>query len=80
MCHHCQDCFSCIGLKNKQYCIFNKQYTKAEYEKTVAHLIKKMQTDGERGEWFPKEFSPFAYNESFAHFYDQATEQDALKL
>ena len=80
MCHHCQDCFGCIGLKNQQYCIFNKQYTKEEYEKTVAQLIKKMQADGERGERFPKEFSPFAYNESFAYFYDPATEQEALKL
>ena len=28
MCHHCQDCFGCVGLRNKQYCILNKQYTK----------------------------------------------------
>lgn len=80
MCHHCQDCFGCIGLKNQQYCIFNKQYTKEEYEKTLAQLIKKMQADWERGERFPKEFSPFAYNESFAYFYDPVGEQEALKL
>src|SRR5207302_864058 len=27
----CQDCFGCVGIKDKQYCIFNKQYTKEEY-------------------------------------------------
>src|SRR3989344_5559338 len=24
----CEDCFGCINMKKKQYCIFNKQYTK----------------------------------------------------
>ncbi|MDR2416416.1 MAG: hypothetical protein LBD75_07670 [Candidatus Peribacteria bacterium] len=36
-------CFGCIGLRNKEYCIFNKQYTKAEYEKLVAEIIEQMQ-------------------------------------
>lgn len=45
MCHHCTDCFGCVGLKNQQYCIFNKQYTPEEYEKTVAQIIKKMESD-----------------------------------
>ncbi len=35
-CINCQsntsDCFACISLRNKQYCILNKQYTKEEYE------------------------------------------------
>src|SRR5258708_2779981 len=26
------DCFGCVGLKKKQYCILNKQYSKEEYE------------------------------------------------
>jgi hypothetical protein len=28
-----KDCFGCVNLKRKQYCILNKQYTKDEYEK-----------------------------------------------
>lgn len=28
----CRDCFGCAGLKNKQYCIFNQQYTQEEYK------------------------------------------------
>jgi hypothetical protein len=35
--------FGCIGLRNQQYCILNKQYTKEEYEKTVALIIEHMQ-------------------------------------
>lgn len=42
-CSDCKDCFGCIGLRNRQYCILNKQYTKDEYEPTVAKLIAHMQ-------------------------------------
>ena len=31
-CSGCMYCFGCSNLKNKQHCIFNKQYTKAEYD------------------------------------------------
>ncbi|MEK9147427.1 MAG: hypothetical protein AAB593_00710 [Patescibacteria group bacterium] len=34
--------FGCISLKNKQYCILNKQYTKEEYEELVPKIIKHM--------------------------------------
>jgi hypothetical protein len=32
-CNNCQNCIGCINLRNKRYCIFNKQYTKEEYFK-----------------------------------------------
>lgn len=32
-CHNCTDCIGCIGLRNQHYQIFNKQYSKEEYEK-----------------------------------------------
>ncbi len=31
-CSSCRDCFSCTNLSQKQYCIFNEQKTKTEYE------------------------------------------------
>lgn len=40
-CWHCDDShnlFGCAHLKNKQYCIFNKQYTKEEYTQKVQKL------------------------------------------
>ncbi|MEK7517672.1 MAG: hypothetical protein AAB583_03925 [Patescibacteria group bacterium] len=37
---NCSDCFGCVGLSNKKYCILNNQLTKEEYEKTV-RIIKK---------------------------------------
>jgi len=68
-CHNCKDCFGCVGLKQKQYCILNKQYTKEEYEKLAATIITKMQQDGEWGEFFPIELSPYTYNMSLAGDY-----------
>ncbi len=61
--------FWCIWLKNKQYCIFNKQYTKEEYNKLVPKIIEKMKTDWEWWEFFPANLSPFWYNETVAKEY-----------
>ncbi len=35
---NCQNCFMCSHLSNKQYHIFNKEYSKEEYEKIVSKL------------------------------------------
>ena len=71
----CSHLFGCIGLRNKKYCILNKQYTKEEYEALVPKIRKHMsdmpykdalnRTYG-YGEFFPPELSHFAYNESVA--------------
>jgi len=39
-CFNCIDCFGCVELENKKFCIFNKQYTEAEYRKHLADLHK----------------------------------------
>ena len=47
-CYHCSadtsNCFGCVGLKKKRYCILNKQYTKEEYEKLVPKIIEAMKS------------------------------------
>lgn len=77
-CHNCAYIFGCVGLRNKQYCILNRQYTKEEYEKLVPRLIEHMNSHpfvdvkGRRyafGEFFPIELSPFAYNETVVQEY-----------
>ncbi len=42
MCYNSNFCFGCVGLRNKEYCIFNKQYTKEEYNQLVPKLIAQM--------------------------------------
>src|SRR3989338_9207297 len=34
-CRNCSNCFGCVGLINKQYHIYNKPYSKEEYEKFI---------------------------------------------
>lgn len=86
-CHSCSDCFACIGLRNKQYCILNKQYTKEEYESLIPKIKEHMNTmpyidkQGRTytyGEFFPPELSPFAYNETIAQEYFPLTKEEAL--
>ncbi len=34
-CKNCLNCFGCVGLRNKQYCVFNEQFSKEEYKKFI---------------------------------------------
>ncbi len=67
--HGCSHTFGCAGLKKKEYCILNKQYTKEEYEILVPQIIDHMKETGERGEFFPAGLSLFGYNETAANDY-----------
>ena len=73
-----KNCFGCVGLKQNEYCIFNKQYTKEEYEVLVAKIIEHMQSTGERGEFFDASASPFAYNETVAQDYFPLNKEEAM--
>ena len=78
-----------MGIKKKQYCILNKQYTREEYAKLRQEIIEQMcatpYIDGagriyRYGEFFPPELSPFAYNESFAQHEFPLTKEAAVSL
>lgn len=71
--------FGCSGIRNKKYCILNREYSPEEYET----LRKQIITDMERnpyvdskgrvwkyGEFFPYDLSFYSYNETdaFEHF------------
>jgi hypothetical protein len=87
-CHGCSNIFGCTGLRQKNYCILNHQYTKEQYEELVPKIIKHMNDmpymdkNGKvykYGEFFPVELSPFAYNETIAQEYFPLTKEQALK-
>lgn len=73
--YYCDSCFNssnlfgCTGLKKNQYCILNKQYDKASFDKLRMTLIEHMKKTQEYGEFFPIETSPFPYNETVAANY-----------
>lgn len=85
-CHGCSNIFGCIGLRQKSYCILNKQYTKEEYEKLLPRIINQMNdipyVDSKNriykyGEFFPLDLSPFSYNETIAQEYFPLTKEEA---
>ena len=87
-CQNCLNIFGCEGLRKKQYCILNKQYTKEEYEELLPKIIKHMNEMPyidqkgriyKYGEFFPSDLSPFAYNESIAQEYFPLSKQEALE-
>jgi len=73
------DLFGCVGLKHKSYCILNKQYSKEEYEQLVPKIIEHMEKTGEWGQFFPKEITPYFYNETVAQDYYPLTKEEAIK-
>lgn len=77
-CYTSRNLFACEGLKGAEYCIFNKQYTKEEYEQLVPKLIAHMKSTGEWGQFMPNIYSPFAYNESIVNEYYPMTKEQAL--
>lgn len=75
-----QNCFGCIGLNHKQYCILNKSYTQEEYKNLLPRVIQHMKDTGEWGQYFPPSCSTFAYNDSVAGMFFPIEKQAALKL
>ena len=71
------DCFGCVGVRKKKYCILNKQYTKEEYEELLKRIKEQMKEQPfispssgfvfSYGDFFPNEHSLFAYNETVAN-------------
>ena len=86
-CNKVSNCFGSISLRDNQYCILNKQYTKEEYEILLPKIIEHMNTmpyvDKQGriyrfGEFFPNELCPFAYNETPAQDFFPKSKGEAL--
>lgn len=67
--------FGCVSMRNKSYCILNKQYTPEEFSKLRTRIIEHMDEVPYRdkrgrvygyGEFFPTEICPSPYNETIA--------------
>jgi hypothetical protein len=84
-CFSAKKCFGCVGLKKHEYCIFNKQYSKEEYEELMLRIIEQMKnpsfggSNGEFGEFFSIEKSLFAFNESRAFELMPMSREEVLK-
>ena len=87
-CVESKDCFGCINLKRKKYCILNKQYSKEEYfilkEKIISDMKKnpwknKVGHIYTYGEFLPPEISPYGYNETLSFDYNPLSKEEAFK-
>lgn len=78
-CFNAKHLFGCISVRNAEYCILNKQYTRDEYERLVPQIIAGMRSSSEWGEFFPVGLSPFGYNETVAQEYFPLSENEVLQ-
>ncbi|NUJ98000.1 hypothetical protein HGA92_04415 [Candidatus Gracilibacteria bacterium] len=79
-CSNCSYCFGCVGLKNKEFCILNKQYTKEEYEKTIKKIEENMRNIGIFGNFFPYTMMYSGYNTTLAIIYFPLEKEEVLGL
>jgi hypothetical protein len=77
-CYSSHNIFGCAGMRNAEYCILNKQYSKEDYEALKAKIIEHMKKTNEWGEFFPVALSPFKYNESIAQEYFPLSKEEAV--
>ncbi|PIR48585.1 hypothetical protein COU80_02645 [Candidatus Peregrinibacteria bacterium CG10_big_fil_rev_8_21_14_0_10_55_24] len=75
-----RDCFGCAYMQKNHHCVFNKQYTKEEYDALVLRLIEHMKQTGEWGEFFPMSLSQFGYNKTSAQMYYPLEKDGAMKI
>jgi len=61
----CSNCVGCVNLRNKQYCIFNEQYSKEDYEKKLAEFDFGSHENAEK---FKKQFEEFSLKQPRKEF------------
>ena len=78
-CRYCQDCFACFGLRNKKFCIFNKQYSPSDYWQLLDKIKTQMLKTGEYGQFLPLTISWVPYNDSGANIEFPLAQDDIKK-
>ncbi|MBU0648195.1 hypothetical protein KJ855_03365 [Patescibacteria group bacterium] len=80
LCISVQNVFGCVGLKKKQYCVLNKQYSREEYFELIEKIKLDMLEREEYGEFFPIGLSHFGYNETIANELFPLEKEKAQKM
>ena len=75
--NECSYCIGCIWLMNKQFYIFNKQYTKEEWFILADKIFEKMDQEGTLGKFFPGDICPFYINDTIGGMLLWATKEQA---
>jgi len=75
----CSHCLGCIWLKNKSFCILNKQYTKEERFKKANEIFAQMEKDWQLGKFFPPSMNPFYFNDTVAYLIDDSFTKEEVE-
>lgn len=78
-CQNSQNLFGCVSVKKGEYLIFNKKYSKEEYESLKEKIIEHMKKTGEYGEFFPPQIAPVYYNETQGNLYMPLSKEEVLE-
>ncbi len=75
----CSFCLGCVGLKNKSFCILNKQYTKEEWYELADKIFTSMEKDGTLWDFFPGNMNPFYFNDTMAYLIDDSFTKEEVE-
>lgn len=78
LCKEVEYCFGCVGLRNKKYCILNKQYDKESFDKLKTRIVDDMEKRGEYGKFMPYSFGTGPYNLSNGMVYFPTTTKEEV--
>ncbi|MEI6580775.1 MAG: hypothetical protein WCO07_01240 [bacterium] len=78
-CYNLTSSFGCTAIRKGEYMILNKQYSKESFDKFRTQIVAEMKKDGNYGQFFPPELSPFKYNEVLAYDFFPLSKEEAIK-
>ena len=79
-CENSSDIFGCVGLRDKQHCIFNMQFDAENYKGLRDQIVQHMKDRSVWGAPLPMNFSGHAYNHSAANEYMPLTKIPAKMM
>jgi len=65
-------------LKNKQFCILNKQYSQEDWYEEAGKIFAQMDKEGTLGDCFPGSINPFYFNDTMAYLVDDTFNKEEV--
>ncbi|EKE29830.1 MAG: hypothetical protein ACD_2C00091G0016 [uncultured bacterium (gcode 4)] len=76
----CSYCLWCVGLKNKKFCILNKQYSEEEWFELSDKIFMQMELDWILWESFPASMNPYFFNDTVASMFNAWLSKDEAAM
>ncbi len=76
---HCSYCLACVELKNKEFCILNKQYSKEEWFDLANKIFEKMECEWILWKFFPWWMNPYYFNDTPTYLIDDTFTKEEVE-